>query len=294
MQRRLITVILFALLAAFISSTVLYRVISANSGKQARAATVRIFVATRELAAGDVIKEADIQEKEWAAEVGSQWAKAKTDLIGRGLLSGINKDEPFPENRLAPKGAGGGLAARIPAGMRAVAVHIDEQSGLSRYILPGMRVDVLSTGTARQKGGDPENPGMVTHTILQNVEVLSAGEGVERNSKEQPATVQSVNLLVTPEQAEALGSAMAQNRIQLVLRNPLDTSRVTAAVAAMISATHVPVKPPVSIAKELKPGPEKPLLTEALKPAKPTVEVIHGSKKVVTSVEATEAPEVRQ
>jgi pilus assembly protein CpaB len=291
MQRRLLTVIVFALLAAFISSTVLYKVISANSGSGAKAATVRIFVAARELAAGDVIKEADIQEKEWAAEVSSQWARAKTDLIGRGLLSGINKDEPFPENRLAPKGAGGGLAARIPSGMRAVAVHVDELSGLSRFLLPGMRVDVLSTGTARQKGGDPESPGMVTHTILQNVQVLSTGQGVERNSKEQPAAVQSVNLLVTPEQAEVLGSAMAQNRIQLVLRNPLDSSRVTT-VAAAIPATHVAVKPvavPPAAKVDFKALAEKPVV-----PSGPTVEVIHGTKKVVTAVGSAEVSEVKQ
>jgi len=39
--------------------------------------------------------------------------------------------------------------------------------------------------------------------------------------------VQVVNLLVTPEQAEKLTLASSQTRIQLVLRNPLDTQTAT-------------------------------------------------------------------
>ena len=102
--------------------------------------------------------------------------------------------------------------------MRAVAVRVDELTGLNRLIMSGMRVDVISTGSAPGMNGQ----GMVTRTILQNVEVLSTGQDAERNSKDKGVPVQAVNLLVTPQQAEILSLAVAQNRIQLVLRNPLD------------------------------------------------------------------------
>src|SRR4051812_46209012 len=132
MQRRLITVILFALIAALVSSTVLYKVISANASRPRSNNTAQIFVAAHDLEAGTLIAEADLQQVEWAASVSPQWVASREDLIGRGLISEINKGEPFPENRLAAKGAGAGLTSRIPPGMRVVAVHVDELSGLNR------------------------------------------------------------------------------------------------------------------------------------------------------------------
>ncbi len=59
--------------------------------------------------------------------------------------------------------------------------------------------------------------------MLQNIEVLSAGQNYQKDTEGKPATVHVVNLLVTPEQAEILSLAKNETRIQLVLRNPLDT-----------------------------------------------------------------------
>ena len=60
-------------------------------------------------------------------------------------------------------------------------------------------------------------------TLLQNIEVLSAGTDIQKDAEGKPQQVQVVNLLVTPDQAELLSLASNQTHIQLVLRNPLDT-----------------------------------------------------------------------
>ena len=83
-----------------------------------------------------------------------------------------------------------------------------------------MRVDVLMSGIP--PGGNP-GEGSRVNTLLQNIQVLSAGENLQKDSEGKPHPVQVVNLLVTPEQAEKLTLASSQTRIQLVLRNPLDT-----------------------------------------------------------------------
>src|SRR5438105_15957869 len=114
MKRRLITVILFAFVAALISSTVLYKVISAYSTQSVRTATTRIFVAARNLDAGALIGEADVRAAEWPGLTWSQWILRREDLVGRGLTAAVGKDEPFAESRLAAKGAGVGFASRIP------------------------------------------------------------------------------------------------------------------------------------------------------------------------------------
>jgi pilus assembly protein CpaB len=277
MQRRLITVILFAFIAALVSSTVLYKVISANTSHPTRELTTEVFVASHDLEAGTLIENGDIRAIEWRTSVSPQWIARREDLIGRGLIAGINKDEPFPANRLAAKGAGAGLTSRIPPGMRAVAVRVDELTGLNRLIMSGMRVDVISTGSAPGMNGQ----GMVTRTILQNVEVLSTGQDAERNSRDKGVPVQAVNLLVTPQQAEILSLAVAQNRIQLVLRNPLD--KALNALGFSSDAPH-PEKKLAKVSRVPAKTDEKAAPVESLKPPPPTVEVIHGTKKVISVV----------
>jgi pilus assembly protein CpaB len=168
--------------------------------------------------------------------------------------------------------------------MRAVAVRVDEVVGVSGFVLPGMRVDILSSGTAGASG-------TITRTILQNIEVLSAGQNLERDTQGRPATVQAVNLLVTPQDAEKLSLASAQMKIQLVLRNPLDVAAVkTSGISASGLLLDAPVReasparpapaprPVVRVAPVLTlPAPEKP-------PAPLTVEVIHGAKKESVAV----------
>ena len=83
--------------------------------------------------------------------------------------------------------------------------------------------------------------------------------------------VQVVNLLVTPEQAQALSLASSQMRIQLVLRNPLDTS-----------VAPVPVTQMASLFSGEKAAPEVHK-TQAVKRAKAaapfTIQVINGSQR---------------
>ena len=53
--------------------------------------------------------------------------------------------------------------------------------------------------------------------------MLSAGTDIQKDAEGKAKPVQVVNLLVTPEQAETLSLASTSVKIQLVLRNPLDT-----------------------------------------------------------------------
>jgi pilus assembly protein CpaB len=286
MRRRLITVIVFALVAAFASSTILYRIISANSAHASDSSTTQIYVASRDLSAGALIGDSDVRLVKWPGAVNALWVSRREDLVGRGLSVAINGGEPFPDNRLAAKGAGAGFASGIPRGMRIVPVHVDEQSGLAHLIAAGMHVDVLST---ESKGGT----NTATHTILQNVKVLSTDQAIEKNPKDKPASTQSVNLLVLPEQAEILSQAIAQNRIQLVLRNPLDESSIT----DVIAKENAPALPVIRKPIPAPPTSEKKIEaaeTPRPAPAPPTVEIVQGTKRTITVVAASSNTEVTQ
>jgi pilus assembly protein CpaB len=114
--------------------------------------------------------------------------------------------------------------------MRAVAVRVNEIVGVSGFVTPGQRVDILIMGTTPNMSN---TLGTLARTLLQNIEVLSAGQEVQKNNEGKPISVPVVNLLVTPEQAEILSLASNDARIQLVLRNPLDTKEVTPPGTAM-------------------------------------------------------------
>jgi pilus assembly protein CpaB len=128
--------------------------------------------------------------------------------------------EPILASKLSA--IGGGLSVRIPATMRAMSVKINEVTGVSGFVLPGDRVDVVVT--VENVGGSNI---AVTKTILQDVEVLAAGTKTEEKNNHN-ITVQTATLLVDPEGAEKLALGVHQGKVHLSLRNPVDHQLVDA------------------------------------------------------------------
>ena len=112
-----------------------------------------------------------------------------------------------------PKGTPPGLVANIPKGMRAFAIDVTEQSGVSGFILPGHRVDVIRFETDR---GDPRG-----ESILQDILVLAAGQVFTR-AEERSLTTRTVTLALTPEQVDILVAARAKGSLALSLRGVND------------------------------------------------------------------------
>jgi pilus assembly protein CpaB len=222
MNRRTGKIIFAAFLVACLCTFAVWRIISVrlNSSNFRRGST--IVAASAPIKIGAVLTAADVKTVEIVGELPEGAIQDPKKALGRGVLASLYSGEPILEGRLAPLGSGGGLAATIPSGMRVCAVKVDEVVGVAGFVTPGMRVDVLISGippgalTASTEG--PQ-----VRTLLQNIEVKSAGTDIERDGQGKPQQVQVVNLLVTPEQAESLSLASGQTRIQLVLRNPLDT-----------------------------------------------------------------------
>ncbi len=153
MNKRFIGVLIFAFVVASVASMMLYRLLL-NRPQSAKTAqpSVQIVLATRDMEVGTVLKEEDVKLADWPGALPAGVAAKPQDVVGRGVITPIYAKEPVIESRLAPKGAGGGLAAMIPPGMRAVAVRVNEVVGVAGFVVPGMRVDVLISGT--RPGGD--------------------------------------------------------------------------------------------------------------------------------------------
>ena len=223
MNSRLISVLVFALAISAAASYVVYRLVSAQLEANSTSGLTQTLVATRDLSTGDLLGEADVRLAEWGGEVPAGAITIPEEAVGRGVVEPIYAGEPILESRLAMRGAGAGLASTIPAGMRAVAVRVNDVVGVAGFVTPGMKVDILISGTPPRGNG---GLGSITQTLLQNVEVLSAGQNIQRDAEGKPINVNVVNMLVTPEQAEILSLATNETRIQLVLRNPTDNEEV--------------------------------------------------------------------
>jgi pilus assembly protein CpaB len=224
------------LLSAFLIATVcayaVYRVVG-NHLVASQPKTTTVVVAASDIPLGSLLQDSDLGTVEIGGALPEGAILNKQEAIGRGVISNLYKGEPILESRLASPGAGGGLAATIPPGMRACAIRVDDVVGVAGFVTPGMRVDVLISGNPP----DSPNPslGAQEKTLLQNIKVLSAGQDIQKDAQGKAVSAQVVNLLVTPEQAQTLSLAASQAKIQLVLRNPLDNETADTPSTAVAS-----------------------------------------------------------
>lgn len=281
MNRRMVAVFGFALLVAGVTSFLIYRVIVLHVQSPVRTVVARntLVVAMHDLQVGALLHDSDVKQVSWGGLLPLQIIPKTQDVVGRGVIATIYENEPILNTRLAARGAGAGLAATIPLGKRAVAMRVDEVVGLAGFVLPGMRVDVLVAGNP--PGSDQNRLGTLSRTVLQNIEVLSAGQKIEKTAEGKPETVQVVNLLVTPDQAEILNLASIETKVQLVLRNPLDThEEVTrgSSIARLFGPELVerPMVTGASFKLPLQRAVQPPIRRD---PDTTTVEVFTGAKK---------------
>jgi pilus assembly protein CpaB len=280
MKKRLIAVLAFALAVSAGAAFVLYQLIASRMtvGASSKPVTTKVLVAARDLELGALVQDKDVRTLEYLTPPPGAILK-REDILNRGVSSPIHEDAPFYDVSLAPKGAGAGFASTIPPGMRAFAVHVNEVVGVAGFAVPGMRVDLLVSGTPPSAGQESAPTGPITRTLLQNIQVLSAGQNYQKDAEGKPVLVQVVNLLVTPAQAEILNLATQQN-IQLILRNPADKEIVTTPGASTLNLfTDGRVPPPHPVAAR----PRAVSLPQAPAPEKPrtvTIEVYQGPKKI--------------
>jgi pilus assembly protein CpaB len=278
MNRRLTTILLCAFFVAAGASFIVYRLVRKQLGDGA-SRRVTVVLAARDLEIGALIKAADLKTGTVVGDPPEGAVLKPESAVGRGVVSPIFVGEPLHEKRLALPGSGGGLAATIPHGMRACAVKVNEVVGVAGFVVPGMRVDVLISGAP---AGTDNSGGSKAKTLLQNIEVLSAGTNFQKDAEGKPVNVPVVNLLVTPEQAELLSLVSNdQTHIQLVLRNPMDQQQVATPgveMAKLFGGAAKPAARPAAPVVRPAPAPAKPAVEKPEPPPSLVIQVINGGK----------------
>jgi pilus assembly protein CpaB len=275
---RTLLVVGVALVLASASTYLVYRTIVSRPAREVEVATTYAVVAARPLALGAMLVPEDLKVVPWpAASVVPGSFTAVEQIVGRGVVAPVAENEPLTSNNLASPQAGAGLPPKIPQGMRAVSVRVNEVIGVAGFVVPGTRVDligILGDGSAS-----------MARVVVSNVQVLAAGTKYDQEQAKEgqamPTTV--VTLLVKPEDAERISLASSEGQIMLTLRNPLDTaettstgiraSNLTSGGAAASTPTGDATARPRRAAAPPPPPPPPPA------PQPYSVEVIRGAKR---------------
>jgi len=230
--------------------------------------TQPVVVAARDIPFGTELAASDLSIASWPVEIAPREHFAGVDsLIGRINRAPLMAGEAVIESRLAPAGADRGLAMLIPNGSRAMTVPVNMVSGVSGFVLPGSRVDVLCSIRA-QAEREP-----VAKMILQNVRVLAVDQQMEEHDG-RPITSRAVTLEVGPEESEKLSLASTEGTLLLALRSSFDNSTnatAGATIPKLLGRDKPPVKP-VAVARMPDPPAPKGLEVEVIRGKERTAE----------------------
>ncbi|AOL93187.1 Flp pilus assembly protein CpaB [Porphyrobacter sp. LM 6] len=217
---------MIAIGALIIAAFAVFLVNSYLSGVEKRAVTTaetqgltRIVVATQPLDFGDPLTPENVRLQNFPANSVPQGAfrsirQALAD--NRVALRPIVPGEPVLADKVSGASGRAVLAAKLPEGMRAVAIPVTEVTGVSGFVRPGDTVDVLLT---RQIPGDgAEAYDLMSDIILERIKVLAIDQ-IANEGETAPQLGKTAVLEVDPLQSQQLALATKLGTLSLALRN---------------------------------------------------------------------------
>ncbi len=213
------SIIPIAIVISALSTLGLFKFLQKQKEKiqDAKSSYRQVVMTKVDLPIGEKLDASDLKVDDWPVKIIPKGSFSNIeDVIDRVIKTELYDGEAIIETKLASVGSDGGFSSIIPPGMRALTVSVDTYSGVSGFLLPNTRVDVLVTVPSPSKKEES-----TTKIILEDIKVLAVDQTFERED-DDPVIVQAVTLLVTPEQAEKLALASTEGKLQLSLRNTTD------------------------------------------------------------------------
>ena len=204
---------------------------------------VEVLVASGELVAGQFIKAKHLRWQAWPkkgmaesyfvkgakrpkqTQDGKPSKTAIEDFIGSVVRSRISQGEPITKGRVVRPGDRGFLAAVLQPDMRAVSVPINATTGISGFVFPGDRIDLLLTHSI-PTGKNGKAVRRATETVLSDIRVLAVDQRTD-DTEGKAEVAKTATLEVTPKQAEIIAVANEMGRLSLSLRSLARTEMST-------------------------------------------------------------------
>jgi pilus assembly protein CpaB len=254
MDKKGIALLIVALVLAITAGGGIYLYLKGMPLTQAKVAdTVPVVVAESDMSFGTTLEEKHLRLVEFPKESVPAGSYSSIDsVLDQTTKVFVVDGEPILASKLSA--IGGGLSVRIPENMRAMSIKINEVTGVSGFVLPGDRVDIVVT--VQNAAGTNI---AVTKTILQDLEVLAAGAKTETKGNHH-ITVQTVTVLLDPSGAEKLALGVHQGKVHLSLRNPVDHEVAT--LAKTDTRTVLGMSTPKKKAVRRRSKPRKAIVTK--------------------------------
>jgi pilus assembly protein CpaB len=276
--KRIVLAVVIALAFAAGATYLVYK--GLRTQRAAVPETLKIVAASKNVDAGAVLGPENLTVMDWPANrpITGTFSKVE-EVSGRSLIYPVSQNQPIVGNDLAAPGSGIGLTVKIPEGMRGASVKSNEVTGVAGFLYPGSHVDILVSYRP------PNGQGQITQTVLQDVEVLTAGQHIEPDPQGKPETVSVVTLLLSPQDSEKVALAQQEGNIQFVLRNGADKTKAITTPVDMAELMGGPAPKP-AIAPARKTG--KKEVAKEKPPNFYEVETINGDKHEVAKFKVPE------
>lgn len=205
---------------------------------------VRVLVAKQPLPAGTLINKKQLRWQAWPSSglsdtyikesdfTPKELEKFLEDLEGTVVRVGIAVGEPVSETRVVRPGESGFLAAVLRPGFRAMSVPVNATTGISGFVFPGDRVDLLLTHKLtpleKEIDGVKQRDMRVSETVLTDIRVLAIDQSTN-DQVDEPDPSKTVTIEITPKQVEIVSLIMDLGRLSLSLRSlQADEGRIAA------------------------------------------------------------------
>ncbi len=200
-----------------------------NKAKGETVQTVKLWAPLQDIPRGVAISESMLKPIAFPKSIAPAGAlRDPKKIVGRVPHTNVPAGVPILDSELLPPGQRPGL--QVPPGYRAVAVKIDESSGVDNHLEPGCRVDVVGVFTVRRNN----RAETLAKTLIENVEVAAVGQriapptptpaeekqGKKGGKRERPP--RAVTLYVRPQQVPVLHLAEQKGKIKLAMRGLTD------------------------------------------------------------------------
>lgn len=192
-------------------------------------ASKSVLVARASIERGQILRPSDLAWQQWPDAgisngyivLGTQTPETYSGWVARLPIA---PGEPLSQTKIIAPGDRGFLAAVLHPGMRAVSMPVTVTSGISGFVFPGDRVDLLVTYSVQDqpRPGRTASGPLVEHkiseTVLRDIRVIAIDQKLD--SKPGEAVVaKTATFEVTPKQSEIVALASEMGKLSLSLRS---------------------------------------------------------------------------
>ncbi len=182
--------------------------------------TIPLVITTRNLPEHALVRSSDVRVVQIPLARKREGTLRNSQIaVGRIIKEAVKAGMPVLEENLYGIGETlPGLESRIPVGMRAMPIKVDEQSVVARMVNIGSHVDIALT----VEGSHPDLGELATRTILHNVEVIAVEKPTTSRRGMTNNNGATITVAVSPADANMIINAEGTGTLDMTLCSPAE------------------------------------------------------------------------